>query len=290
MSTETTRAWTGQARRVVVKIGSRALVDERNRLDEAQVARLVDQMAAVRAEGRQVVCVSSGAIAAGLGEMGLDRRPRQVPAQQAAAAIGQARLVGLYRELFARHDLHVGQVLLSHGDLHSRQRHLNARNTLSRLLRDGIVPIVNENDTVAVEEIRFGDNDVLSALVAMLVRADALVILTTVDGLLDRAPDQGGRVISTVRAITEDLRSLGGGSDSSIARGGMRTKLEAAEMVTRAGEHCIVANGRTPDVLLRVLAGEPLGTAFCPLERRMAGRKRWIAFFDHPRGELRVDD
>jgi glutamate 5-kinase len=263
-------------------------VDAQNHLDEAQVARLVEQMAAVQRGGRELVCVSSGAIAAGMGELGLAARPRELPGQQAAAAVGQARLIGLYRELFARHGLPVGQVLLSHADLHSRARHLNARNTFSRLLGAGAVPIVNENDTVAVEEIRFGDNDVLSALVAMLVRADALILLTTVDGLLER-PEQGGAVIESVLAITEAIRAAAGASDSPLARGGMRTKVQAAEMVTRAGEVCVIANGRSANVLPRLLQGERLGTIFLPQPRRMAGRKRWIAFFDHPRGELQVD-
>jgi glutamate 5-kinase len=209
---------------------------------------------------------------------------------QAAAAIGQARLIGLYRRCFAAHGLPIGQVLLTHGDLRSRHRHLNARNTFSRLLSSGCVPIVNENDTVAVDEIRFGDNDLLSALVAMLVRADLLVMLTTVDGLHDRPPEQGGAVIDTVSRITERIHAMAGGAASAVAVGGMRTKVQAAEMVTQAGEFCVIANGRRPRVISHILAGERIGTVFEPGERRMAGRKRWIAFFDHPRGELHVDE
>ncbi|MHC4991060.1 MAG: glutamate 5-kinase [Planctomycetota bacterium] len=286
---ESRRHWVDQVKRVVVKIGSRALVDERNRLDQDRVASLVEQMARVRHAGRELICVSSGSVAAGLGELGLDERPRSVPGQQAAAAIGQARLIGLYREQFALARLTIGQVLLSHADLHSRQRHLNARNTFSHLLARGAVPIVNENDTVAIDEIRFGDNDVLSALVAMLVRADAMIMLTTVDGLLDGPPEDGGSIIDTVSEIDDSIRTLAGAPGSPIARGGMRTKIQAADMVTRAGEYCVIGNAHSENVLERMLRGEPLGTVFEPRPRRMAGRKRWIAFFDHPRGEVHID-
>jgi glutamate 5-kinase len=285
----TQRDWVGRVRRVVVKIGSGVLVDQDNRLDESRVATLVDQMAAIRHAGGDIVCVSSGAVAAGVADLGLDSRPDDLPSLQAAAAIGQARLVDLYRRLFHGHGLAIGQVLLTHGDLQTRDRHLNARNTFSRLLRCGAVPIVNENDTVAVEEIRFGDNDKLSALVAMLLRADALIMLTTVDGLLTSTESGNGRLVPTVKEITPEIRALAGGSTSGIAVGGMQTKIEAADMVTRSGEHCVVADGRRPGVLTAIMDGEAIGTVFEPAPERMADRKRWIAFFDHPRGELQVD-
>ncbi len=288
MKSETQRAWVASVKRVVIKIGSRVLVDERHQLDEDQIARLVDQMARLRAAGKEVICVSSGAIAAGLNDLGLSARPVSLPAQQSAAAIGQARLIGLYRQLFAVHGLAIGQVLLSHADLHSRQRHLNARNTMSHLLSCKAVPIVNENDTVAVEEIRFGDNDVLSALVSMLVRADALIVLSSIDGLM-AGPDRSSHLLPRVTEITDEIRALAGGSGTGVGVGGMRTKIEAADMMTRAGGWCVVANGRTEEVLPRILAGETLGTVFEPGERKMAGRKQWIAFFDHPQGSLQID-
>ncbi|MHC4948686.1 MAG: glutamate 5-kinase [Planctomycetota bacterium] len=278
-----------EARRVVVKIGSRALVDHESRLEEDRLAALVDQMAGLRGGGREVVCVSSGAVAAGLRELGCERRPADLPTLQAAAAVGQARLMELYRRSFAAHDLVVAQVLLTHADLRARERHLNARNTLSRLLRRGVVPVINENDTVAVDEIRVGDNDLLSALVACLVRADALVLLTGADGLLTRPPGEGGRLVPRVERITHDIRAMAGGAGSDVATGGMRSKLEAVEIVTRAGERAVIANAREPDVLGRLFAGETLGTLFDPRERRLADRKRWIAFFDHPRGALHLD-
>ena len=283
------RAWIDRARRVVVKIGSRVLVDENHRLQEERVADLVGQMARLMRAGRQIICVSSGAIAAGLRGLGLGQRPADLPSLQAAAALGQAGLIGLYRALFAEHDVAAAQVLLTHADMRARERHLNARNTFNRLLADGAVPVVNENDTVAVDEIRVGDNDLLSALVACLVRADVLVLLTTADGLMTRPPAQGGELIRVVERITADTYAVAGESDSQLATGGMRSKVEAADLVTRAGEWAIIANGRERDVLVRIFDAEPVGTVFEPRPGRLRSRKRWIAFFDRPQGELHVD-
>ncbi len=285
------RDWVDHTRRVVVKIGSRVLVDENHLLNEDHVADLVRQMAKLRSGGREIVCVTSGAIAAGLSALGRRDRPRDLPSLQAAAAIGQARLIGLYRELFAAHGLSVAQVLLTHADLRARERHLNARNTFNQLLGCGIVPIVNENDTVAVDEIRVGDNDLLSALVACLVRAHLLVLLTDTYGLMSRPPNRAGDggLVRVVEQVTPEIHAMAGRSESQIATGGMQSKVQAAEMVTRAGERAVIAHGRTPDVLERILAGEPLGTVIQPRPQRMGGRKRWIAFFDHPRGQLHVD-
>ena len=287
-------AWVDDTRRVVVKIGSRVLVDEAHLLDERRVHALTRQMAALRAGGREIVCVSSGAIAAGLGDLGFSDRPRDLPSLQAAAALGQSRLIGLYRRFFAEHGIAAAQVLLTRADLQARARHLNARNTFSRLLRAGVVPIVNENDTVAVDEIRVGDNDLLSALVACLVRADVLVMLTTVDGLMTRPPvasagDSGGELVEVVDRITPETHAMAGGSESAVATGGMRSKLQAAQMVTMAGERAVIANGRTPDVLTRIFKGDRIGTVFEPRPQRLDGRKRWIAFFDHARGDIEID-
>jgi glutamate 5-kinase len=285
------RAWIDDTRRVVIKIGTRVLVDEHHQLDEARVADLVRQMAELHAGGREVICVSSGAIAAGLRGLDASRRPRDLPSLQAAAAIGQARLIGLYRELFALHGLKSAQLLLTHADMRSRERHLNARNTFHRLLCGGVLPIVNENDSVAVDEIRVGDNDMLSGLVACLVRADLLVMLTNADGLLTRPPDHSERsdLVPTVSQITPEVYAMAGGSSSPVATGGMRSKVQAADMVTRAGEFALIANGLVPDVLERIFAGEPLGTVLEPRQQRLRGRQRWIAFFDHPQGDLHVD-
>jgi glutamate 5-kinase len=235
-----------------------------------------------------VVCVSSGAVASGLHELGLSARPNDLPGLQAAAAVGQARLVEVYRRYFTDHGIAAAQVLLTHADLRSRERHLNARNTLTRLLRDGVVPVVNENDTVAVDEIRVGDNDTLAALVSVLLRADALVMLTTTDGLRARA-DDAGTLMTTVPRITPETFAAAGGTRSGLGTGGMRTKVEAADIVTRCGECAIIADASEPDVLARVLGGEAIGTFFAAREDRLAGRKRWIAFFDRPRGALHLD-
>lgn len=265
-------------------------------LDEQRVADLAEQMADVRSGGCEIVCVSSGAIAAGLAVLGCSRRPRDLPTLQAAAAAGQAHLIDLYRRALGRHDLPVAQMLLTHDDLRSRERHLNVRNTVNRLLAGGVVPIVNENDTVAVDEIRVGDNDRLSALVACMVRADMLILLTTADGLMTRPPEPGrggsgepGELVGRVERVTPQIHAMAGDAGSGLATGGMRTKLEAAEMVTRAGERAVIANGCEPDVLRRIMKGEALGTVFEPHPQKLAGRKRWIAFFDDPRGELHVD-
>lgn len=289
------RTWVGSVRRLVVKIGSSSLVDERNRLDEPQVKALADQLATLRESGIEVICVSSGAVAAGLNSLNFSRRPDDLPSLQAAASTGQARLIGLYRDIFAQHEIPIGQVLLSHADLRSRERHLNARNTLSRLLQCGAVPIINENDTVAVDEIRVGDNDILSALVACLVRADLLILLTSADGLLSATPgrnaqtDDEATVIPLIESITPDIRALAGESTSPIATGGMKSKLNAVDMVTRAGERAVIACGRTERVLMRLMRGERLGSLFQPRPTKMRGRQRWIAFFDHPQGELYLD-
>lgn len=281
--------WAPHVRRLVVKIGSRVLVNERQGLDEAQLASLVAQLAAERKAGREVICVSSGAVAAGLRDMGLSARPSDLPSIQAAAAIGQARLMQVYRNLFAEHGLTVAQVLLTHADLRSRERHLNARNTFNTLLEHGIIPIVNENDTVSVEEIRFGDNDQLSALVAMLVHADLLVMLTTTEGLLTRPPEDYGELIPHVARVTKEVTAMAGAPTSSLSLGGMRSKVHAAEMVTRAGERAVIANGAAPGILGRIMQGEDVGTLFEPRPDKLGGRKRWIAFFDHPKGKILID-
>ena len=266
------------------------LVDDSYRLDESRIALLVGQIVRVRESGRQVVLVSSGAIAAGLPDLKLDRRPTDLPSLQAAAAMGQARLIELYRDLFGAHGVAVGQALLTHGDLRDRDRHLNARNALNRMLEAGAVPIVNENDTVAVDEIRVGDNDQLSALVGNLVRADLVALFTTVDGLYTAHPDRGGVLVPSVEAVTGAVRAMADGPGDGVGTGGMRTKLDAAEICLRGGERLVIANGYEPDALVRLLDGEPLGTVFESAGDPMGGRKRWIAFFQKPSGTVTVDE
>ena len=282
------------ARRVVVKIGSRVLVQRDGRPDLRRLRALVGDLAAARRAGREIVVVSSGAIGAGMSVLGLKTRPTHLPDLQMAAAVGQSRLMALYDRLFAAEKCRVGQVLLTHADLNDRQRHLNARNTMMNLLRNGIIPIVNENDVVAVDEIKFGDNDLLAALVALLIEADLLILLTTVDGF--RAKGAGGRTkrVGVLRNVTASELAMAQGKGSDISTGGMASKLQAAYMVARVSSPAVIADGRTAGTLMRIVKGEDVGTLVAAelagAQAMLAGRKRWIAFFHKAQGTLVVDE
>lgn len=284
------RAALRNCRRLVVKIGSRVLIQATGRPDLPRLRALVKDIAAAKKAGRDVVLVTSGAIGTGMAALGLRKRPTDLPELQMAAAVGQSRLMALYDRLFAAQKCRVGQVLLTHGDLRDRQRHLNARNTMITLLRHGIVPIVNENDVVAVDEIRFGDNDLLAALVALLIQADLLVLLTTVDGF--RMPDASGRMrrVPFLSRVDEDALSHAIGKGGEISTGGMASKLRAASMVAATGMPVVIANGRSSGIVGRILAGENVGTLIGG-ERgsTLSGRERWIAFFHRARGAVVVD-
>jgi glutamate 5-kinase len=279
----------GRVRRLVVKVGS-GLITGAAGADADRIESLAAEIAAVR-DGRQVVLVSSGAIATGMARLALARRPRSIPDKQAAAAVGQSQLMWHYEVAFKRHGIPVGQVLLTAQDISDRTRYLNARNTLLALLRFGVLPIVNENDTVAIEEIKVGDNDNLSAHVAALIDADLLVLLTDVDGLYtaDPARDPNARKLDAVDAITDEVRELVWNRTGGASVGGMATKLEAAQKATTSGVAMIIASGSDKHVLRRVLAGELAGTYFSPRADRLAARKRWIAFAVPPQGRLTVD-
>jgi glutamate 5-kinase len=276
---------------VVVKVGSGLIASPGAGLDGALIASLADELSGLVAERREVALVSSGAIASGMARLGLIRRPRSIPEKQAAAAVGQSALMWHYEQAFARHGLKVAQVLLTQEDISHRSRYLNARNTLLELLRFRVLPIVNENDTVAVEEIKVGDNDNLSALVAHLIDADLLVLLTDVDGLCTGDPrrDPDARRIETVETMTDELRQMAWESGGELSVGGMLTKLEAAQKATASGVPMVIASGREPGILRRLLKGEPLGTYFPAKGDRLAARKRWIAFAVPPQGRLTVD-
>ena len=276
--------------RLVVKLGTGVLTDARKQPDRAQLEQLVAQVAAQRAAGREVVLVTSGAVGAGMGVLGYDKRPAAMDELQACAAVGQSRLMATYDQLFARFGLHVAQVLLTHDDLEHHDRHLNARNTLVTLLRKGVVPIINENDAVSSAEIKFGDNDTLSALVASLLPADLLVILTTVEGVVENFGDPSARVLSIVERIDGAIEEMAGGTTSVTAVGGMTSKIQAAKIVIRSGIPLVIASGRKTAVLESILAGDDEGTLFVPQANRLKGHKRWIAFFHHPKGALVVDD
>jgi glutamate 5-kinase len=282
----------GRVRRLVVKVGSGLVTTAEAGPDRRRIAALAADLAAVRGDAAvQTVLVSSGAIATGMARLALPRRPRSMPEKQAAAAVGQSALMRHYESAFKRHGVAVGQVLLTAQDIGDRARYLNARNTLLALLRFGVLPIVNENDTVAVEEIKVGDNDNLSALVAALIDADLLVLLTDVDGLYteDPAVSPTARRLETVDAVTDEIARLVWNRHGSGSVGGMATKLEAAQKASASGVPMVIASGHDKSVLARLLAGERLGTYFVPRADRLAARKRWIAFAVPPAGRLTVD-
>jgi glutamate 5-kinase len=280
-----------RVRRIVVKVGSGLVTAPERGPDPGRIHALAADLAAVLAGRRQVVLVSSGAIVTGAARLGLEGRPRTIPEKQAAAAVGQSALMWRYAQAFRRHGREVAQVLLTGQDIADRTRYLNARNTLLTLLDFGVLPIVNENDTVAVDEIKVGDNDNLAALVAHLVDADLLLLLTDVDGFYTGDPrrDPAARRLDTVDAVTAELERLVYDDSASISVGGMGTKLQAARKATGSGIAMIIAGGREPAVVQRVLQGEPLGTYFAPRGDRLAARKRWIAFAVPPQGRLTVD-
>ena len=278
------------AGRIVVKLGTGVLTDSRKQPDLAQMKQLVAQVAALRQAGKEVVVVSSGAVGAGMGVLGHERRPSELAALQACAAVGQSRLMATYEQLFAEFQLHVAQVLLTHEDLQHHDRHLNARNTLVTLLRYGVIPIINENDAISFTEIKFGDNDKLSALVACLLPADLLVILTTVDGVIENFGKANPKTIPEIPGIDSRLEALAGGTTSATAVGGMASKIQAAKMVIRAGIPLVIASGKKKSVLQNIVNGESEGSLFLPQDTRLTGHKRWIAFFHHPKGTLTVDD
>jgi glutamate 5-kinase len=274
---------------MVVKVGTGVLTDSKKQPDLAQMEQLVAQIAEQRKAGREVVLVTSGAVGAGMGVLGHSKRPQELAELQACAAIGQSRLMATYERLFAKHNLAVAQILLTHADLEHHERHLNARNTLVNLLRHGVVPIINENDVVSFTELKFGDNDSLSALVASLLPADLLVILTTVDGVIESFGTPGAKTITKIEKIDAALEQIAGGTDSATAVGGMASKVQAAKIVVRSGIPLVIASGRKKGTLAKVLNCEPEGTLFVPRSTRMKGRKRWIAFFHYPKGTLVVD-
>lgn len=274
---------------LVVKVGTGVLTDSRKQPDPAQMEQIVAQIADQRRAGRDVLLVSSGAVGAGMGVLGHATRPGDLAELQACAAVGQSRLMAIYDQLFGTHGLSVAQVLLTHDDLEHHERHLNARNTLMTLLRHGVVPIINENDVVSFTELKFGDNDKLSALLATLLPADLLVILTTVDGVIENFGKAEPRTIRRIERIDGALEKMAGGTQSATAVGGMASKIQAAKIMMRSGIPMVIASGRKKDVLARVLGGEEQGTLFVPHATRLQSRKRWIAFFHRPKGALFVD-
>ena len=279
------------ARRVVVKIGSNVLTEDHGlnlkaiRSISRQICRLID-------DGIEIILVSSGAMASGIRKVCLDKRPDEIPKRQAIAAVGQAGLIMEYEKAFARYHKKVAQILLTGDDLNNRKRYLNARNTLCMLLSWQVVPIINENDTVMIEEIQFGDNDNLAAMITLLMDADILVNLTDIDGLYTKDPriNSDADFISLVSNIGEDIKKIAGDIPGALGTGGMLSKTNAAKKVTAAGIPMIIANGGKPDVLKKLFSGKDVGTFFTPKKKKLKSRKCWIAFTLKPKGVIRVDD
>jgi glutamate 5-kinase len=273
-------------RSVVVKIGTNALSDEKGRLDIALLSHIAAQVAELKQRKIQVTLVSSGAIGAGITELALPGRPKNLPMLQAAAAVGQSILMNLFAAAFREHQLHVGQILITRGDFEDRGRYLNLRNCIHALHRSKCVPIVNENDSVATAEIRFGDNDLIAAQVTNLLRADLLILLSVVDGLLDAT----GKTVPLVRDVEDAAGNIDDARTSSRGTGGMASKLVAAGTVKTAGEPVMIANGKRPNVIRDLLAGAQTGTLIIPASRKLSSRSRWIGLTARTKGTLVVDD
>jgi glutamate 5-kinase len=280
-----------QARRLVIKVGSSLVTNQGHGLDHAALANWAEQIAELKRREREVLLVSSGAIAEGMQRLGWKRRPRQLHHLQAAAALGQMGLVQAYESCFRTHNLHAAQILLTHEDLADRRRYLNARSTLRTLLELNTIPVINENDTVAIDEIKFGDNDTLAALVTNLVEADALVILTDQPGLFDRDPRRhpDAALVAEAKAGDPRLDEMAGGVGSHVGSGGMITKIRAAKRAARSGAHTIIASGREPNVLVRLTDGEQIGTQLIAQTMTLAARKQWLADHLQVRGRLTLD-
>jgi glutamate 5-kinase len=279
-----------EARRVVLKLGS-AVLTAAEGLNQPLIQRLVGEIARLRRDDRQFIIVSSGAIAAGCRKLGLSERPTGIPQQQAVAATGQSTLMYTFEEAFAVFDLKVAQVLLTHEDLESRKRFLNARNTLGTLVQWGVVPIINENDTVATDELKFGDNDNLAALICNLVDADLLIILTDIDGLYDRDPREhaDARLLPQVESNNPLLEKAAGRRPGVLGRGGMVTKLQAVKKAAAAGIPSLIANGMTPGILDRAFAIQEVGTFFVPQTQKLKSRQYWLAYNVTPQGAMLLD-
>ena len=280
------------AKRLVIKVGSALLTNNGAGIDAKAIDDWVDQIVTLLDQNKQVVVVSSGAIAEGLVRLGLKSRPQSIHMLQSAAAVGQMGLIQAYETSFKRYGRQTAQILLDHDDMANRERYLNARSVMQSLIDLGVVPVVNENDTVVTDEIRFGDNDRLAALVANLIDADALLILTDKDGLYDANPDTHTKANLIRQALASDasLDVIAGDSGGSLGRGGMLTKLQAARLAARSGCHTVIAGGRNPDILLRIVAGEPDGTLLLADQVPLAARKQWLAGQLQVKGTLVLDD
>lgn len=282
------------AKRIVIKIGSRVLVQSSGRPALTRIQTLVQQMAELHNCGKEIVLVSSGAIAAGIEALGLALRPTYLPELQMAASVGQVQLMTVYNNFFVRENCNIGQVLLTHDDLTNRTRHLNARNTILALLRQGAIPIINENDVVSVDEIKFGDNDILASLVTILLEADVLLLLTSTDGLLENNDSPRATRVPYLESVTEEALALASAKGSKFSLGGMASKLQSAQTAVEGGASVLIADGRADNVIVRLMNGEDLGTYIgqknLKVVHKIRRRKKWIAFFHKSTGTLVVDE
>jgi len=274
-------------KRVVVKLGTGVLTTGIGQLDTARIAAICAEVTDLRARGTEVIVVSSGAVGLGMGSLGLTKKPKEIAKKQACAAVGQSRLMQVWQEGFAPHGLTVAQVLLTHDDLRVRSRYLGVKETLRQLIAYGTIPIINENDTVSAAEIKFGDNDTLSAMVASLVEAQHLVILSTAPGLIDLKGTK--QILPVVERITPEIEAMAGGTTSETATGGMISKITAAKLATKAGCGVFIASGSEPEILARLFTGRSPGTFFVPSGLPMESKKRWLAYFQRPAGTLTVN-
>ena len=278
-----------KARRIVVKAGSKVLVQRSGRPDRIRMEKLVDEITQIQKKGIESALVSSGAVGAGLDALKIDTRPSDMADLQMAASIGQHRLMGIYGELFSKNACTIGQVLLTHDVLKDRERHLNARNTLLHLISHKIIPVINENDTISTEEIKFGDNDVLAALVAILIDADALILLSTTDGLREKTSNGRTKRVACIEKVDASILAMIEDKADSLSSGGMTSKLQSAEIAAQNGIPVVIANGRKNNVLTRILNGKDEGTLFFPKDKQISKRKKWIAFFNRVEGRIFID-
>ncbi len=279
-------------KRIVVKVGTSSVAHATGKPNLFKIESLVRQLADLYNMGKEIILVTSGAIGTGAGKLGLPGRPRTIPEKQAAAAVGQGVLMHIYEKLFAEYGVTVGQVLLTREDFSDRKRFLNARNSLHAMLQFGVIPVINENDTVAVDEIKLGDNDNLSALVATLIDAELLVLLSDIDGLFTADPrkEKSAQLIRDVTEMTPEIEALSGGAGSRLGTGGMATKIQAARIAMHSGTVTVITNMEEKSIIRRVIEGETVGTVFWPCANKMENKKRWIAFSSSICGKIFVDE
>ncbi|MED7789338.1 glutamate 5-kinase [Francisella sp. 19X1-34] len=279
-------------KRVVVKVGTSTLTHQTGLLNIYRIEKLVRQLADLHNQGFEIILVTSGAVGAGMGKLGLQQRPKTLPEKQAIAAVGQVALIHLYQKLFSEYGKNIAQLLLTKDDIANRERYLNARNAFSALLAKGVIPIVNENDAVVIDEIKVGDNDTLSALVANLIDADLLVLLSDIDGLYTVNPhmDSSAKLLNIILEISDDIRAMAGDVGSKFGTGGMVSKIKAAEIAVAGGVNMIIANGEDPKILLGIVSGEDIGTLFAKNNKKgITAKKHWITYSSHKRGEVVID-